>query len=82
MCEGQATESTTYCQWKPSNFYCCAQSIGSCGVSRINFLAVSCGGFLPLMMAVMMSGASEGSRSRQSAYAPDTLSSAKRTNSG
>jgi hypothetical protein len=33
--------------------------------SRISFLAVSCGGFLPLTIAVMMSGASVGRRKRR-----------------
>ena len=54
----------THVYWKPSSFRCSLQSTGIWSVSRINFLAVSWGGFLPLTMAVMMSGASEGSRKR------------------
>jgi hypothetical protein len=45
-------------QRKPRSFRCSAQSTGSRGVKRINVWAVSCGGFRPLMMAVVMSGAS------------------------
>jgi hypothetical protein len=54
--------SPTYVYWKPSSFRCSLQSTGIWSVTRINFLAVSLGGFLPLIMAVMMSGASEGRR--------------------
>jgi hypothetical protein len=38
---------------------CSVQPAGSGGVRRINVWAVSCGGFRPLMMAVVMSGASQ-----------------------
>ena len=41
-----------------------AQSAGSRGVRRINVWAESCGGLRPLMMAVVMSGASQGRRRR------------------
>ena len=39
-----------------------AQPAGSRGVRRINVRAVSCGGFRPFMMAVVMSGARQGRR--------------------
>jgi hypothetical protein len=50
-------------QRKPSNARCSAQSLGSCAVSRFNFFALSCGGCLPLTIAVVISGASFGCRS-------------------
>jgi hypothetical protein len=58
-------ESTLCSQRKPRSFRCSAQPAGSRGVRRINVLAVSCGGFRPLMMAVVMSGASQGRRRRE-----------------
>ena len=42
-------------QRKPRSFRGSAQLAGSRGVRRINVWAVSCGGFRPLMMAVVMS---------------------------
>src|ERR1035437_1107913 len=59
----ELAESTT--QRKPRSFRCSAQSGESRGVRRINVWAVSCGGFRPLMMAVVMSGASQGRRRRE-----------------
>jgi hypothetical protein len=50
---------------KPRSFRCSAQPAGSRGVRRINVWAVSCGGFRPLTMAVVMSGASQGRRRRE-----------------
>src|SRR5450759_4552987 len=52
----ELAESTICSQRKPSSFRCSAQPAGSRGVRRINVWAVSCGGFRPLMMAVVMSG--------------------------
>jgi hypothetical protein len=57
--------STICSQQKPRSFRCSAQPAGSRGVRRINVWAVSCGGFRPLMMAVVMSGASQGRRRRE-----------------
>src|ERR1700736_4337105 len=61
----ELAESTIRSQQKPRSFRCSAQSVGSRGVRRINVLAVSCGGFRPLTMAVVMSGASQGRRRRE-----------------
>ena len=61
----ELAESTICSQQKPRSFRCSAQSVGSRGVRRINVLAVSCGGFRPLTMAVVMSGASQGRRRRE-----------------
>src|ERR1700681_2068465 len=61
----ELTESTICSQQKPRSFRCSAQPAGSRGVRRINVWAVSCGGFRPLMMAVVMSGASQGRRRRE-----------------
>ena len=61
----ELAESTICSQRKPRSFRCSAQSVGSRGVRRINVLAVSCGGFRPLTMAVVMSGASQGRRRRE-----------------
>ena len=44
-------------QRKPRSFRCSAQPAGSRGVRRINVWAVSCSGFRPLTMAVVMSPA-------------------------
>src|SRR3984893_1944485 len=60
----ELAEPTICSQRKPRSFRCSAQSVGSRGVRRINVWAVSCGGFRPLMMAVVMSGASQGRRRR------------------
>jgi hypothetical protein len=60
----ELAESTICSQRKPRSCRCSAQPTGSRGVRRINVLAVSCGGFRPLMMAVVMSGASQGRRKR------------------
>ena len=49
---------------KPSSLRCSAQSIGSRAVSRINFMALSCGGCRPLTTATVMSGASQARRRR------------------
>ena len=61
----ELAESTICSQRKPRSFRCSAQPAGSRGVRRINVWAVSCGGFRPLMMAVVMSGASQGRRRRE-----------------
>jgi len=61
----ELAESTICSQQKPRSFRCSAQPAGSRGVRRINVLAVSCGGFRPLTMAVVMSGASQGRRRRE-----------------
>ena len=45
----ELAESTICFQRKPRSFRCSAQSVGSRGVRRINVLAVSCGGFRPLL---------------------------------
>src|ERR1700730_16393024 len=58
----ELAESTICSQRKPRSLRCSAQSTGSLGVRRINVWAVSCGGFRPLMMAVVISGASQGRR--------------------
>src|SRR6202022_53684 len=56
----ELAESRICSQRKPRSFRCSAQPAGSRGVRRINVWAVSCAGFRPLMMAVVMSGASQG----------------------
>src|ERR1700719_4428920 len=61
----ELAESTICSQRKPRSFRCSAQPAGSRGVRRINVLAVSCGGFRPLMMGVVISGASQGRRRRE-----------------
>ena len=61
----ELAESTICSQQKPRSFRCSAQPAGSRGVRRINVWALSCGGFRPLMMAVVMSGASQGRRRRE-----------------
>ena len=61
----ELAEPTICSQRKPRSFRCSAQPAGSRGVRRINVWAVSCGGFRPLMMAVVMSGASQGRRRRE-----------------
>ena len=48
----------------PSSARCSVHSAGRCAVKRINFLALSCGGCQPLTIEVVMSGASQRSRSR------------------
>jgi hypothetical protein len=52
---GSHQKSTICSQRKPRSFRCSAHPAGSRGVRRINVWAVSCGGFRPLMMAVVMS---------------------------
>ena len=52
-------------QRKPRSFRCSAQPAGSRGVRRINVWALSFGGLRPLMMSVVMSGASQGRRRRE-----------------
>jgi hypothetical protein len=61
----ELAESTICSQRKPRSFRCSAQPAGSRGVRRTNVWAVSCGGFRPLMIAVVMSGASQGRRRRE-----------------
>jgi hypothetical protein len=46
----------------PSSVRCPVQSAGSREALRINVLALSCRGWRPLTIAVVMSGASQGSR--------------------
>jgi hypothetical protein len=61
----ELAESTVCSQRKPRSFRCSDQPAGSRGVRRINVWAVSCDGFRPLMMAVVMSDASQGRRRRE-----------------
>ena len=52
------------CQRKPSSVRCSDQSAGSRDACRINFMALGCGGCRSLTMAAVMSGASQGRRSK------------------